>query len=79
MLIPRKESNAMKTNITSPAIPNYALKREPLAGMSARFERFCHPAGIQSLTQLRTHDAAAPYGARHTRAHRRPAHPREGS
>jgi hypothetical protein len=46
VLIPREESNAMKRDTTSTAIPTYALKAEALASMSASFERFCLAAGL---------------------------------
>jgi putative transposase len=74
VLIPTKESNAMKKHITSTAIPTYALKTEALAGMSASFERFCLAAGIESLTEMLEEDAVAACGARHERGESRKAH-----
>ena len=64
----------MKKNITSTAIPTYALKTEALAGMSASYERFCLAAGIESLTQMLEQDAVAACGERHERGDRRKAH-----
>jgi len=74
VLIPRKESNAMKEHTTSTAIPTHALKAEALASMSASFERFCLAAGVEALNEMMEQDAAAVCGERHERGERRKAH-----
>jgi transposase-like protein len=74
VLIPRKESNAMKEHITSTAIPRHALKTEALASMSASFERFCLAAGVEALAEMMEQDAAAACGKRHERGEQRKAH-----
>jgi len=74
VLIPTKESNAMKEHITSTAIPTHALKAEALAGISASFEQFCLASGVEALTEMMEQDAAAACGARHERGERRKAH-----
>jgi putative transposase len=74
VLIPRKESNAMKEHITSTAIPTHALKTEALASMSASFERFCLAAGVEALAEMMEQDAAAACGKRHERGEQRKAH-----
>src|SRR5208337_835729 len=74
VLIPRKESNAMKKHTTSTAIPTYALKAEALASMSASFERFCLAAGLETLSEMLEQDATAACGERHERGERRQAH-----
>jgi transposase-like protein len=74
VLIPRKESNAMKEHTTSTAIPTHALKAEALASMSASFERFCLAAGVEALNEMMEQDAAAVCGKRHERGERRKAH-----
>src|SRR5262249_33586971 len=72
--IPRKESNAMKTNITTAtALPSAVL--EPVLGpvgkafeeVSASFDRFCLAAGIAALGEMMDKDAADACGPR-TRA-----------
>lgn len=60
VLIPQKESNAMKSHSTSSAIPTNAIKTEALASMSASFERFCLAAGLQTLAEMMEQDALAP-------------------
>jgi putative transposase len=74
VLIPQKESNAMKKHITSTAIPTHALKTKALASMSASFERFCLAAGIETLSEMMEQDATAACGERHERAEQRQAH-----
>src|SRR6516164_6306608 len=74
VLIPRKESNAMKTNITTAtALPSAVL--EPVLGpvgkafeeVSASFDRFCLAAGIAALGEMMDKDAANACGPRHSR------------
>jgi transposase-like protein len=74
VLIPRKESNAMKTNITTAtALPSAVL--EPVLGavgkafeeVSASFDRFCLAAGIAALGEMMDKDAADACGPRHSR------------
>src|SRR6516162_8824559 len=74
VLIPRKESNAMKTNITTTtALPPAVL--EPVLGpvgkafeeVSASFDRFCLAAGIAALGEMMDKDAANACGPRHSR------------
>src|SRR6516162_4957143 len=74
VLIPRKESNAMKTNITTTtALPPAVL--EPVLGpvgkafeeVSASFDRFCLAAGIAALGEMMDRDAANACGPRHSR------------
>jgi hypothetical protein len=74
VLIPRKESNAMKTNITAAtALPSGIL--EPVLGpvgkafeeVSASFDRFCLAAGIAVLGEMMDKDAADACGPRHSR------------
>src|SRR5712692_8265470 len=77
VLIPRKESNAMKKAIT----PLTAL---PLTGMGAvdkawdavsvSFERFCLTAGIEALGTMMEQDAEEACGARHARSDGRRGH-----
>jgi putative transposase len=74
VLIPRKESNAMKGNITSTAIPSYSLKTEALASMSASFEVFCLASGIEALSEMMAQDAQAACGLMHVRGPSRQAH-----
>jgi putative transposase len=74
VLIPQKESNAMKTNITSTVIPTRLVKTEALEGMTATFERFCLAAGIETLTEMLEQDVVAACGERHERARGRKAH-----
>ena len=64
----------MKKHTTSTAIPTYALKAEALASMSASFERFCHAAGLETLSEMLEQDATAACGERHERGERRQAH-----
>jgi hypothetical protein len=51
VLIPRKESNAMKGHTTFTAIPSHALKVEALASMSASFEAFCLAAAVKDASR----------------------------
>ncbi len=74
MLIPQKESNAIKTNITSTAVPTHLVKTEALEDMAASFERFCLAAGIETLTQMLEADVVVACGERHERAKDRKAH-----
>jgi putative transposase len=74
VLIPRKESNAVKEHSTSTAIPTNAMKTEALASMSASFERFCLAAGLEALAEMMEQDARAACGERHERGRRRRAH-----
>src|ERR1700730_5329852 len=77
VLIPRKESNAMKKAIT----PLTAL---PLTGMGAvdkawdavsvSFDRFCLTAGIEALGTMMEQDAEQACGARHARRDGRRGH-----
>jgi putative transposase len=76
VLIPRKESNAMKRDTTSTAIPTHGLKAEALASMSASFERFCLAAGLETLSEMLEQDATAACGERHERGERKPTHRR---
>ncbi len=74
MLIPRKESNAIKKHSTSTAIPTHALKADALASMSASFECFCLAAGIETPSEMMERDATAACGERHERGARCQAH-----
>ena len=56
MLIPEKESNAMKTNITTAtALPPAVLGPvgKAFEEVSASFDRFCLAAGIAALGEMR--------------------------
>ena len=71
MLIPRKESNAMKKTITTttalpPAISSPVGKA--FEEVSASFDRFCLTAGIEALGEMMEKDATEACGARHSRA-----------
>jgi len=71
VLIPRKESNAMKKTITTttalpPAISSPVGKA--FEEVSASFDRFCLTAGIEALGEMMEKDAAEACGARHSRA-----------
>jgi putative transposase len=71
VLIPRKESNAMKSNITTAtALPPTVLSPvgKALEEVSASFDRFCLAAGIETLGEMMEKDAAEVCGARHSRA-----------
>jgi putative transposase len=78
VLIPRKESNAMKTTTTTAtALPAAVL--EPVLGpvgkafqeVSASFERFCLAAGIETLSKMMEQDAVEACGPRHSRGEAR--------
>jgi putative transposase len=78
VLIPRKESNAMKTNITTAtALPPPVL--EPVLGsvdkafedVAASFDRFCLTAGIKALGEMMEKDAQEACGPRHSRGKER--------
>src|SRR5947207_7508137 len=73
-MIPRKESNAMKTFITSGAIPARELKMEALTSLSASFEKLCLAAGLEALGDMMARDAQAACGPRHARSEARRAH-----
>src|SRR5213079_3178726 len=64
-MIPRKESNAMKTFITAGAIPARELKMEALTSLSASFEKLCLAAGLEALGDMMARDAQAACGPRH--------------
>jgi putative transposase len=78
VLIPRKESNAMKSNITTAtALPPSVL--EPVLGsvdkafedVTRSFDRFCLAAGIKALGEILENEAAESCGPRHSRAKER--------
>jgi putative transposase len=74
VLIPRKESNAMKSNITTAtALPPAVLSPvgKALEEVSASFDRFCLAAGIEALGEMMEKDAAEACGPRHSRAEAR--------
>src|SRR3984893_9562533 len=74
VLIPRKESNAMKTNITTAtALPPAVLSPvgKAMEEVSASFDRFCLAAGMEALGEMMEKDAADACGPRHSRAEAR--------
>jgi len=77
VLIPQKESNAMKTisttaaAFTSPAIETVGKVFEEV---TASFERFCLAAGIEALSAMMTKDAEEACGPRHCRSTSRHAY-----
>jgi transposase-like protein len=74
VLIPRKESNAMKSNITTAtALPPAVLSPvgKAMEEVSASFDRFCLAAGIEALGEMMEKDAAEVCGPRHARAQAR--------
>jgi hypothetical protein len=74
VLIPRKESNAMKTNITTgTALPPAVLSPvgKAMEEVSASFDRFCLAAGMEALGEMMEKDAADACGPRHSRAEAR--------
>jgi hypothetical protein len=64
----------MQEYTTSTPIPTNAIKAEPLASMSASFERFCRPAGLDALSEMMERDALAAGAERHERGRQRMAH-----
>jgi len=74
VLIPRKESNAMKKAITPlTALPPTAVDKAWDA-VSVSFDRFCLTAGIEALGTMMEQDAAQACGARHARSDGRRGH-----
>jgi hypothetical protein len=78
VLIPRKESNAMKVSITTAtALPPLVL--EPVLGsvdkafedVTVSFDRFCLTAGIKALGEMMEKDAQEACGPRHSRSQER--------
>jgi putative transposase len=71
VLIPRKESNAMKTISTSSAIftfPAIEAVGKAFDEVSASFERFCLTAGVAALSAMMEKDAEETCGPRHCRS-----------
>jgi putative transposase len=66
-MIPRKESNAMKTSTTSTAIVPEAIVEEAWQEVGASFERFCLTAGIATLASMMEEDAVELCGTRYGR------------
>jgi putative transposase len=74
VLIPRKESNAMKSNTTTAtALPPAVLSPvgKAMEEVSTSFDRFCLAAGIEALGEMMAKDAAHACGPRHSRAETR--------
>jgi hypothetical protein len=70
VLIPRKESNAMKKfNTTASTLPPEILRPVGKAWgeVSASFDRFCLAAGIEALGTMLEKDAEEACGPRHSR------------
>jgi putative transposase len=70
VLIPRKESNAMKIiTTTTTALPTTILNPvgKAFEEVCASFDRFCLTAGIEALGKMMEKDAAEACGARHSR------------
>jgi putative transposase len=70
VLIPRKESNAMKSNTTTTtALPPTILNPvgKAFEEVSASFDRFCLAAGIEAFGEMMEKDAVEACGARHSR------------
>jgi transposase-like protein len=74
VLIPRKESNAMKSNTTTAtALPPAVLSPvgKAMEEVSTSFDRFCLAAGIEALGEMMEKDAAHTCGPHHSRAETR--------
>src|SRR6266478_3591720 len=77
VLIPRKESNAMKKAITAlTALPPTGMGTVDKAwdAVSVSFDRFCLTAGIEALGTMMEQDAEQACGARHARSDGRRGH-----
>jgi hypothetical protein len=74
VLIPRKESNAMKpSTIKTNAMPNAPVGKA-WDEVSASFDRFCLATGIETLDAMMEADAEAACGSRHSRSADRLGH-----
>src|SRR5215469_14126059 len=81
VLIPRKESNAMKTISPHAAVfasPTIDAVGKAFEEVSASFERFCLAAGIEALSAMMEKDAEEACGLRHCRSSSR-RRPRRGA
>jgi putative transposase len=67
VLIPRKESNAMK-RISTIAFDEHGAVGKAWDEVSASFDRFCLAAGIDALGAMMEKDAEEACGARHARS-----------
>jgi len=77
VLIPRKESNAMKRiNTTETVLPptNVEALGKAWDNVSASFERFCLTAGIEALGAMMEKEAEELCGPRHARSEGRQGH-----
>jgi putative transposase len=74
VLIPRKESNAMKTSsMMTSAMPSAPVGKA-WEEVSASFDRFCLAAGIETLGTMMEADAELACGPRHSRSEDRRGH-----
>ena len=74
VLIPRKESNAMKRfSTTTTAMPSGPVGKA-FEEVSASFERFCLAAGAEALSSMLEQDAQEACGPRHARGEGRRGH-----
>jgi putative transposase len=74
VLIPRKESNAMKRFITDSAVVPGTAVGKAWEAVSESFDRFCLAAGIEALGAMMEGDAEEACGPRHARAVGRRGH-----
>jgi transposase-like protein len=74
VLIPRKESNAMKTSTMMTSAMPIAPVGKAWEEVSASFDRFCLAAGIETLGVMMEADAELACGPRHSRSEDRRGH-----
>jgi putative transposase len=73
-MIPRKESNAMKTSTMMTSAMPSAPVGKAWEEVSASFDRFCLAAGIETLGAMMEADAEVACGPRHSRGEDRRGH-----
>jgi transposase-like protein len=74
VLIPRKESNAMKTSIMMTSALPSAPVGKAWEEVSVSFDRFCLAAGLETLGTMMQADAEVACGPRHSRSTERRGH-----
>jgi putative transposase len=73
-MIPRKESNAMKSSTTNSTPEQFTPVGKALEEVSASFDRFCLAAGLEALSEMIERDAEEACGPRHGRGEQRRGH-----
>jgi putative transposase len=71
VLIPRKESNAMKSSTTKSTPVQCSPVGKAREEVSASFDRFCLAAGLEALSEMMERDAEEACGPRHGRGEKR--------